>query len=142
MSEEEIVEFINRTGEKRSAYGLNALNEVERVAELVSWVDYEIVMGGLLGFYGNSASNDIFAMIDALHKINAHDAADALEASTRLFGDTSRVADRDFRSDVMDRMDWQSPEWDAVEKQYWAQKPDMVILLYDYLRAHLDKGEV
>lgn len=92
-------EIMNSCSDKAQREGHDALNEVERVVVLVSWVKFEVALGGLDTFYYNSAGDQAVPTVDALEAVGATRAAKALRAANALFPGGSPPRDREKRFD-------------------------------------------
>lgn len=112
----------------------DALTELEKVAALVSAVDFEISLGGLAGFYYNSSGNQCLETVAALETIGANKAAVALLRSVQLFPNTTRVSQRDYRQEhLLDLSD----EFRAIEAEYEKQDPSVWELLTSYVNENI-----
>lgn len=133
LTEEEVVAFINACCEKEIALGAASLSDFERMVALVSWIDYELALGGFLGFFYNSAGDKAFATVEALTVIGADSAADAVQKAVYLFPDQSRLAEREYRQDHILSL---CRSFRLLEPGFESQNPCVRELMIDYVRRN------
>lgn len=132
MTEDEIVDYIDLCNTKALEQGYESLSELERIAHLVSSADFEINLGGMFGFYYNSAGNRALATIEVLEKIGASAAANAIRQSITLFPKQSWLPDREYRQDVLITLG--DDPFNSFEDIYQEQDSGVWDLLVHYIR--------
>lgn len=117
--------------------GLEQLSEAEKVASLVSYVDFEVALGGLDSFYYNSAGDEAVHTVAALEAIGATRAASALRSANALFPGGSTPRDRGDRFDgllVVRKLPGKPLE--ILEREFSGDEPCVNLRLYGFIEAH------
>ncbi|NDJ75862.1 MAG: DMP19 family protein [Chloroflexi bacterium] len=81
----EIAAIMNATDAIRQWLGFEQLNDAERVISLISSARFEIIMGGLDGFYYHPAGDYGPETVWAYEQIGAKDAAGIIRQANELF---------------------------------------------------------
>lgn len=98
MNNDEFVLYVqNSITNKAEKEGFENLNELEKVVELVSWLDYETIQGGLYTYYFNSSGNYANQVISGLETIGAYEAARIIKKTNSLFKGGIPPEDREER---------------------------------------------
>ncbi|WP_027483031.1 DMP19 family protein [Deinococcus pimensis] len=90
---------------KREQVGLAGLTEAERTLSLVTWTEYEVILGGLRGFYHNSAGDHAAEAVLAFERLSARQVARALRDANAAFPDGAPHPESDLRFDQLERLD-------------------------------------
>jgi hypothetical protein len=128
---------MNSCDAKGERLGLAALTTVERTVVLVSSANFEISLGGLSGFYYNSAGDRAAETVAALEAVGATRAAAALRAANALFPGGAPARDRTERYEGWRAlMDSEEDVLSPLNQEFDADQPDLFARLCDFIDAH------
>jgi hypothetical protein len=126
--------------EKGRRHGIGALNEVERVVWLVSWVSFEADLGGLGSYYESSAGDHAVETVAALEAVGARRAASAVRAANSLFpGGVPGRTEEERQAACQAMRDGEDDPFDALDREFHAEESDLFNQLCDYMDAHADE---
>lgn len=103
MPTEDAADVIDACHERETASGFELLSDQEKVIVLASAIDFEVMLGGMHGYFFNSAGNRAQEALDALNVIGATHAASALREALAEFPDAGRARDREYRQNYISR---------------------------------------
>jgi hypothetical protein len=124
---------MNNCDEKAKRLGLAALTDAERIVVLVSWVNFEVELGGLSTFFYNSAGDHAAETVPALEAVGAVKAAAALRAAMATFPGGALPADRDLRYPAWQQV---SESLGSLDTTFNRDNPDVFSRLCVFIEAH------
>jgi hypothetical protein len=126
-------EVMNSCDAKAERVGLAHLGRAERVIVFVSRANFEIELGGLSGFFYNSAGDHAAETVPALEAVGAKHAATALRAAMALFAGASSPPDRQQRYAAMQAM---SGSFGKLDSEFASDEPDVFSRLCLFIDGH------
>jgi hypothetical protein len=124
---------MNSCDAKAQRIGLAHLAPAERVVVLVSRANFEIELGGLSGFFYNSAGNYAAETVPALEAVGAEHASAALGAAIALFPGGSSPPDREQRYAAKQPV---SESLAKLDRQFCSDEPDVFSRLCSFIESH------
>ena len=129
-------QIINRCSDKAENVGWAALTDIERVIVLVSWVNFEVDLGGLNTFYYNSAGNRAVETAAALDEVGACKAAAAIRAANAIFPGGAPPSDWGLRCDALRMLEEPAGRWDSLQGAYYEDERYVFDNLCSYIEKH------
>ena len=140
MGKVDIAAIINRCDTKRQQDGFEKLNDSERVVSLVSYLHYEVELGGIDGFYFNSAGDYAVETVWALEQIGATHAAKALAQVNALFAGGVPATDQGTRQEDLERLSNEPDDpFEELEEAFLSDDPGMWECLEKFIIMRLDE---
>jgi hypothetical protein len=140
MGKVDTAAIINRCDAKRQHYGFEKLNDSERVVSLVSYFHYELEMGGIDGFYYNSAGDYAVETVWALEQIGATHAAKVLKRINALFSGGVPSKDQGTRQEDLERLCSQPDDpFEDLEEEFLSDEPGIWERLEKFIIMRLDE---
>jgi hypothetical protein len=119
---------------------IDLLNEQQKVLYLILNWEREMNNGGFSQFFYNSAGNHAHATPAALKTVGAHRMADILQRAIEQFPDSKVPTDWGQRQElVLEMEDTAEPEWEKLDKEFYAYPDDLYKLNMAYWAANKDK---
>jgi hypothetical protein len=126
-------EVMNSCDTKAQRIGLEHLALTERVVVLVSRANFEIELGGLSGFFYNSAGDYAAETVPALEAVGAEHASTALRAAIALFPGGSSPPDREQRYAAKKAV---SKSLGKLDSEFASDEPDVFSRLCSFIESH------
>ncbi len=127
-------QVMNSCADKEERVGLALLNAAERIVFLVSAVNFEVELGGLTGFFFNSAGDHSAVTVAALEAVGAVHATAALKAAMALFPGGSPPTDREQRY-----IGWKGLSGrllGQLDEEFGQDQPDVFSRLCEFIDMH------
>ena len=130
--------IMNGCDAKAKRVGLAPLIDAERVVVLVSRANFEIELGGLSGFFYNSAGDRAAETVAALEAVGATRSAAALRATNALFPNSNPPTDREERY-----VSWQkltdANSLGHLDRAFGEENPDVFSRLCSFIESHREQ---
>jgi hypothetical protein len=140
MGKVDTAAIINGCDSKRQQYGFEKLNHSERVVSLVSYLQYELELGGIDGFYYNSAGDYAVETVWALEQIEAAQAAQALKRINTLFPGGVPAKDQGTRQEDLERLTNEPGDpFEELEEEFSSDEPGIWERLEKFILMRLDE---
>ena len=122
---------------KRDRVGLAGLTEAEQTLFLITWTEFEVVLGGLRGFYHNSIGNFAEDAVRAFERVEAFGIAAALRKANAAFPGGAPNPDHALRFEQLEILDGsERTSLDDLTNEYHATNDDLGPLMDRYILAH------
>jgi hypothetical protein len=105
VSEDELGGLLEHLSERYLKQGYRSLSGVEQVCVCVDQIDFEVHLGGFLGYFHNSAGDLATDTVSALEAVGATSCADALRRARTLFPGGQPSSNRQKRVEQMAAFD-------------------------------------
>lgn len=140
MGKVDTAAIINRCDAKRQQYGFEKLNDSERVVSLVSYLHYEVEIGGIDVFYYNSAGDYAVETVWALEQIGANHGAKALKRVNALFPGGVPAKDQSTRQEDLERLSSQPDDpFEELEEEFLSDETSIWERLEKFIFMRLDE---
>jgi hypothetical protein len=140
MGKVDTAAIINECDSKRQQFGSEKLNDSERVVSLVSYLQYELELGGIDGFYYNSAGDYAVETVSALEQIGATHAAKVLKRINVLFPGGVPAKDQGTRQEDLECLSSQPDDpFEELEEEFLSDEPGIWERLEKFIFMRLDE---
>jgi hypothetical protein len=124
---------------REAAHGFDSLSRGERVFLCVWNLEAEVNNGGFAQFYVNSAGDKARETPSALREIGATQAAAIVEEANRVFGPQGPPADRDARTQALERLGATTTgALSTLDAKFYEYPDDLEELLRQFVERNRD----
>jgi len=121
---------------KKAGYDINLMPPALRVVRLIDQLDFEVTLGGVLGWLINMGNRGP-ATIIALESVGAHQCAAIVREMLTFFPEgTPAAEDQERVRQIMAVEDVAEPHWSELGDRLLAWPDDIYLLLQKFIAEH------